>query len=62
MYYNLKMLVSFKKRVFLMAGLVYLVGAVSSPLFGFIIDKTGRNITWVVAALAGKDQHCSDGR
>ena len=35
------------------SGLVYLVSAVSSPVFGGLIDKTGRNINWVLWAVAG---------
>ncbi|KAH8390743.1 hypothetical protein KR215_001666 [Drosophila sulfurigaster] len=31
-------------------SLVYLIAAVSSPIFGFIIDKLGRNVTWVFSA------------
>ncbi|XP_034655763.1 major facilitator superfamily domain-containing protein 1 [Drosophila subobscura] len=31
-------------------SLVYLIAAVSSPVFGFIIDKVGRNVTWVFTA------------
>ncbi|KAM8710696.1 hypothetical protein ACLKA7_017336 [Drosophila subpalustris] len=31
-------------------SLVYLIAAVSSPIFGFIIDKVGRNVTWVFSA------------
>lgn len=31
-------------------SLVYLIAAVSSPVFGFIIDKLGRNVTWVFSA------------
>merc|ERR1711936_760374 len=32
-------------------GLVYLVSAPASPLLGLMIDKTGRNITWVFLAI-----------
>ena len=28
-------------------GLIYLVSAPASPLLGLVIDKTGRNISWV---------------
>ncbi|EDV95921.1 major facilitator superfamily domain-containing protein 1 [Drosophila grimshawi] len=31
-------------------SLVYLIAAVSSPIFGFIIDKVGRNVSWVFCA------------
>jgi len=40
-------------------GLVYLVSAPASPLLGLMIDKTGRNITWVfLAILASTGCHC----
>ena len=32
-------------------GLVYLVSAIASPFFGFLIDKAGRNVTWVLVAV-----------
>ena len=35
-----------------LSGLVYLVSAVASPVFGFLIDRTGRNICWVLLAVA----------
>lgn len=28
-------------------SIVYVISAVASPLFGFLIDKTGRNVAWV---------------
>ena len=28
-------------------GLIYLVSAPASPMLGLVIDKTGRNISWV---------------
>ncbi|XP_002062411.4 major facilitator superfamily domain-containing protein 1 [Drosophila willistoni] len=31
-------------------SLVYLIAAVSSPIFGFVIDKMGRNVTWIFSA------------
>lgn len=31
-------------------SIVYLISAVASPLFGFIIDLTGRNVAWVFCA------------
>lgn len=31
-------------------SIVYLISAVASPFFGFIIDKTGRNVTWICLA------------
>jgi len=32
-------------------GLVYLVSAPASPLLGLVLDKTGRNISWVLLAI-----------
>lgn len=29
-------------------SLVYIISAVASPVFGFLIDKTGRNVFWVI--------------
>jgi len=29
-------------------SLVYIISAVASPVFGFLIDKTGKNIFWVI--------------
>lgn len=29
-------------------SLVYIISAVASPVFGFLIDRTGRNIFWVI--------------
>lgn len=28
-------------------SIVYIISAIASPLFGFVIDKTGRNVAWV---------------
>ncbi|KAH8241780.1 hypothetical protein KR026_011604 [Drosophila bipectinata] len=39
-----------KKEANTVDSLVYLIAAVSSPIFGFIIDKLGRNVTWVFTA------------
>jgi len=33
-------------------GLVYLVSAIASPVFGFLLDKTGKNVSWMMFALA----------
>ena len=30
---------------------MYLVSAIASPFFGFLIDKAGRNVTWVLVAV-----------
>lgn len=32
-------------------SIVYIISAVASPMFGFIIDKTGRNVAWVVLSV-----------
>lgn len=32
-------------------SIVYLISAVASPLFGFVIDKTGRNVSWICTAV-----------
>lgn len=32
-------------------SLVYLISAIASPLFGFVIDKTGRNISWILLSI-----------
>lgn len=34
-------------------SLVYIISAGASPLFGFVIDKTGRNISWVLLSIVG---------
>uniref|UniRef100_A0A0K8WHX6 Lysosomal dipeptide transporter MFSD1 n=1 Tax=Bactrocera latifrons TaxID=174628 RepID=A0A0K8WHX6_BACLA len=31
-------------------SIVYLISAIASPVFGFVIDKTGRNVSWVFCA------------
>ncbi|XP_030241384.1 major facilitator superfamily domain-containing protein 1 [Drosophila navojoa] len=31
-------------------SIVYLISAIASPLFGFIIDRVGRNVSWVFVA------------
>lgn len=32
-------------------SLVYIISAVASPLFGFVIDKTGRNVSWMLLSI-----------
>lgn len=32
-------------------SLVYLISAVASPAFGFVIDKTGRNVSWILVSI-----------
>ena len=36
----------------LVPGLIYLISAPASPLLGFLIDKTGLNITYVFTAIS----------
>lgn len=39
-------------------SIVYIISAVASPLFGFIIDKTGRNVYWIaISVLATISAH-----
>ena len=33
-------------------SIVYVISAVASPLFGFIIDKTGRNVSWILLSIS----------
>lgn len=32
-------------------SLVYIISAAASPAFGFVIDKTGRNVFWVFVSV-----------
>lgn len=32
-------------------SIVYIISAVASPLFGFVIDKTGRNVFWILLSV-----------
>lgn len=32
-------------------SLVYLISGVASPVLGFLIDKTGKNISWIMLAV-----------
>lgn len=32
-------------------SMVYLISAGASPLFGFVIDKTGRNVFWILISV-----------
>lgn len=34
-------------------SLIYIISALTSPLFGVLIDKFGKNIIWVVCSLIG---------
>lgn len=33
-------------------SIVYIISAVASPLFGFIIDRAGRNVTWMLLSIS----------
>uniref|UniRef100_A0A1A9WMC0 Major facilitator superfamily associated domain-containing protein n=1 Tax=Glossina brevipalpis TaxID=37001 RepID=A0A1A9WMC0_9MUSC len=33
-------------------SVLYLISAVASPLFGFIVDKSGRNVNWIFLAIS----------
>lgn len=32
-------------------SMVYIISAIASPLFGFVIDKTGRNVMWIMISI-----------
>lgn len=32
-------------------SIVYIISAVASPLFGYVIDKTGRNVFWILISV-----------
>lgn len=32
-------------------SLVYIISAGASPLFGYVIDKTGRNVSWMLLSV-----------
>lgn len=32
-------------------SIVYVISAIASPLFGFVIDKTGRNVMWILLSV-----------
>lgn len=32
-------------------SIVYFISAIASPLFGFVIDKTGRNVMWILISI-----------
>lgn len=34
-------------------SLVYMIAAFASPVLGFCVDKTGKNILWILVAVAG---------
>lgn len=33
-------------------SIIYIISAVASPVFGFVIDKSGRNVMWVFLSVA----------
>lgn len=33
------------------ASIVYIISAPASPILGFMVDKTGRNVIWVMIAV-----------
>ena len=45
------LLINFFKVSHFVLGLIYLISAPSSPAFGFLIDKTGRNIFYVFLSI-----------
>ncbi|XP_014669907.1 PREDICTED: major facilitator superfamily domain-containing protein 1-like [Priapulus caudatus] len=40
-----------KSNALAVNGIVYIISAVASPLLGFMVDRVGRNITWVIIAI-----------
>lgn len=38
------------KQANFLSSVVYIISGVASPLFGFTIDKIGRNIGWILSA------------
>ncbi|GAV09016.1 hypothetical protein RvY_18622 [Ramazzottius varieornatus] len=40
------------QRAMLLNSLVYTISAVGSPILGFLIDRTGRNIIWTISAIS----------
>lgn len=36
---------------FVLASIVYIISAPASPVLGFMVDKTGRNVVWVMIAV-----------
>lgn len=35
-----------------LSSIVYSISAVASPLFGYVIDKTGRNVFWMSISIS----------
>lgn len=38
------------KQANILSSVVYIISGVASPIFGFLIDKIGRNIGWIFFA------------
>lgn len=38
------------KEANFLSSVVYIISGVASPIFGFFIDKIGRNIWWILCA------------
>lgn len=34
------------------SSIVYIISAVASPIFGYVIDRSGRNLSWVFISVA----------
>lgn len=34
-------------------SLVYLISAIASPFLGYVVDKTGKNVSWVILSIIG---------
>lgn len=32
-------------------AIIYIIAAIASPVFGFVVDKCGKNISWVIVAI-----------
>lgn len=46
------LVIYFIKYLFYSLGsIVYVISAPMSPIFGFLVDKTGKNIIWVLCAV-----------
>lgn len=33
-----------------LSSVVYIISGIASPIFGFLIDKIGRNVMWIIIA------------
>lgn len=50
-YWMVKPYLLWDLRCPLFASIVYVISAPASPLLGFMVDKTGRNVIWVMIAV-----------